>query len=148
MSNTKRIKRSDFKTVSALEASFLVEYLKDRDHRRAAEFVGWSPDEGYKALQLPRIQEALTLWVTNKLDEAGYDAEWLLHELVDNHRIARQQGNITASNKALHMLMQHVDINALAAAKMEHSSPDGSMRPVMLSPEDVRSIADKLDKDC
>ena len=47
------------------------------------------------------------------------DAEWLLYELVDNHRIARQHGNISASNTALGTIAKHVTVDALAKQKIE-----------------------------
>ena len=50
------------------------------------------------------------------------DADWLLNEMVDNHMIARQQGNITASNTALNMVGKHKRVDAFAADKIKVST--------------------------
>ena len=45
-------------------------------------------------------------------------ADDILGELWDNHRIARQQGNIAASNAALALLCKHKRVDAFAADKL------------------------------
>lgn len=111
------------------EATFVIEYVKDFSPRRAAEAAGCSPDSGSGILEREKVAFAINMIITERLKDINIDAEWLLHELVDNHRIARQHGNITASNTALGTLAKHVSIDALAKTKMDHSSSDGSMTP-------------------
>lgn len=100
-------------------AVFVVEYVKDFSARRAAEAVGLSPESGYEILKRPEIMDAIEEIVTERCERAGIDAEWLLYELVDNHRIARQQGNISASNTALGTIMKHVSVDAEARKRIE-----------------------------
>jgi phage terminase small subunit len=100
-------------------AAFVIEYVKDFASRRAAEASGYSPEQGYKLLQEPDIQEAIKIILEDRMEEAGIDATWLLYELVDNHRIARQQGNISSSNTALKILAQLAIIDALAKQRVE-----------------------------
>lgn len=107
------------KGITARKAIFIIEYLKDRAPRRAAEAAGYAPDEGWKLLKDPRIIQAVETIIEDQMHEACIDAEWLLYELVDNHRIARQTGNLAASNSALKTLAQHVSIDALAKQKVE-----------------------------
>lgn len=99
--------------------TFVVEYVKDFSPRRAAEASGWAPDHGYKLLEEDDIKECIQSIIDERLENVGIDAEWLLYELADNHRIARQHGNISASNTALKTLMQHVSIDAMAKQKVE-----------------------------
>jgi len=46
----------------------------------------------------------------------------VLMEAVDNHMIARQQGNISASNTALGLCAKHKMVDAFAAEKIEVNS--------------------------
>lgn len=101
------------------EATFVIEYMKDFSPRRAAEAAGCMPDSGSEILSRPKVAHAIEMIITERLKDINIDAEWLLHELVDNHRIARQHGNITASNTALGTLAKHVSIDALAKQKVE-----------------------------
>ena len=101
------------------EAIFVAEYVKDFATRRAAEAAGYSPDSGYELLKNERIQNSIRSIVNERLNEMNIDAEWVLYELVDNHQIARQQGNISASNTALNTIAKHVSVDALAKQKIE-----------------------------
>lgn len=103
-------------------AVFVVEYLKDCSPRRAAEAAGYTPDHGYKLIERKDILDVIETLLTERMDEAMIDAEWLMYELVDNHLIARQQGNITASNTALSILAKHKNIDAFAAEKLNVST--------------------------
>lgn len=99
--------------------NFLTEYLKDFSPRRAAEASGFSPEYGYQITQEEAFQEALSYVLMEKLDSSCIDAEWVLMELVDNHGIARQQGNIGASNTALGIIAKHKLVDAMAREKVD-----------------------------
>ena len=101
------------------EAIFVIEYMKDFSPRRAAEASGCMPDSGGEILKREKVAFAINKIVTERLTDINIDAEWLLHELVDNHRIARQHGNITASNTSLGTIAKHVSVDALAKQKLE-----------------------------
>jgi phage terminase small subunit len=112
---------SDF-DLDAKHALFVIEYVKDCATRRAAEAAGYSGDYGYKLLDVPEVSIAIDKILQARLEDAMIDTDWLLYEMVDNHYIARQQGNITASNKALSMVGKHKRIDAFAADKIKVST--------------------------
>lgn len=104
------------------KACFVVEYVKDFATRRAAEAAGYAPDSGYKLLDDPDISAAIQYIIEQRLEANMIDADWLLNEMVDNHLIARQQGNISASNTALNMVGKHKRVDAFAADKIKVST--------------------------
>ena len=106
----------------AEEANFVVEYIKDFAPRRAAEASGYAPDTGYSLLQKKGISAAIEYIIQQRLEVNQIDADWLLTEMVDNHMIARQQGNISASNTALNMVGKHKRVDAFAADKIKVST--------------------------
>lgn len=105
------------KGLTPKKAKFVIEYVKDFAHRRAAEASSHDPDEGIKLLKDEQVAAAIEKIVTQEAEGMGVDAQWLLMELVDNHRIARHQGNIGASNTALLTIAKHVSVDALASDK-------------------------------
>lgn len=100
------------------EAVFVIEFIKDFDARRAATCAGYVPDSGYAVRDRPHVQEAIAYHLQRRLNSSDIDAEWVMMELVDNHLIARQNGNITASNTALGLLCKHKVVDAFAADKI------------------------------
>lgn len=104
------------------KANFVVEYVKDFATRRAAEASGFSSDYGYKLLDESEISAAIEYIIQQRLEANMIDADWLLGEMVDNHMIARQQGNITASNTSLSMVGKHKRVDAFAADKIKVST--------------------------
>lgn len=104
------------------KACFVVEYIKDFAPRRAAEASGYSADYGYRLLEEPEVSNAIEYIIQQRLEVNMIDADWLLNEMVDNHMIARQQGNITASNTALNMVGKHKRVDAFAADKIKVST--------------------------
>jgi phage terminase small subunit len=100
----------------------VVEYIKDFAPRRAAEASGYSADYGYRLLEEPEVSNAIEYIIQQRLEVNMIDADWLLNEMVDNHMIARQQGNITASNTALNMVGKHKRVDAFAADKIKVST--------------------------
>lgn len=101
--------------------TFVVEYLKDFNARRAAEAAHYSsPDYGYKLIKDDElVKKAITLVTMRRMQESDIDAEWLLYEAVDNHRLARQAGNLSASNAALQLVGKIATVDAFAADKLE-----------------------------
>jgi hypothetical protein len=89
------------------------------------------------------IIECVRNIVADLIPEIGIDAEWLLYELVDNHRIARQHGNISASNTALGTIAKHVHVDALAKQRIEID--DVSDRELLQRLQDGRKRMNKND---
>lgn len=103
-------------------ALFVIEYVKDCATRRAAEAAGYAADYGYKLRDIPEVSAAIDKIFQDRLEANMIDTDWLLYEMIDNHHIARQQGNITASNTALNMVGKHKRIDAFAADKIKVST--------------------------
>ena len=118
----RRITIADIIKLPPKKANFVVEYMKDFAVRRAAEAAGYSPDHGYKLINDPEVSAAIEHIIQQRLEETMIDTDWLLYEMVDNHSIARQQGNITASNTALNMVGKHKRVDAFAADKIKVST--------------------------
>lgn len=117
--------RTTVKELTGLEpehANFVLEYIKDFGARRAAEAAGFDPDTGASLLLRRDISRVISYVLAQRLEASHIDAEWVLMESVDNHMIARQQGNISASNTALNLVAKHVFVDAFAAEKIEVNS--------------------------
>lgn len=121
----RRVTVQDVTGLTPKQANFVIEYCKDFSARRAAEASGYSPDTGYSLLDDEQISQAVDRVIASRLDTSHIDAEWLLLEAADNHFIARQQGNIGASNTALTLIAKHVMVDALAANKVDVDVSDG-----------------------
>lgn len=118
----RRITIADIIKLPPKKANFVVEYMKDFATRRAAEAAGYTADHGYKLIAEDDVSAAIEHIIQQRLEETMIDTDWLLYEMVDNHRIARQQGNITASNTALNMVGKHKRVDAFAADKIKVST--------------------------
>ena len=101
------------------DAVFVTEYVKDFAPGRAAEAAGYSREHGHKLVERDEIRRAIGRVIDDRLKHSDIDAQFVLYELLDNHMIARQMGNINASNTALGLLMKHVAVDAMATNKIE-----------------------------
>jgi phage terminase small subunit len=117
-----RITSTELTGLKAQYANFVIEYVKDCSARRAAEASGYEPDYGATLLKRPEIKAVIDVVLAKRLEATHIDAEWVLMEAADNHQIARQMGNITASNTALNLVAKHTFVDAFAAEKVEVNS--------------------------
>lgn len=113
-----RITSTELTGLKPQHANFVIELVKDFAPRRAAEASGYSPDYGAALKEKPEIKAAIEHVLAQRLEASHIDAEWVLMEAVDNHLIARQQGNISASNTSLNLVAKHVFVDAFAAEKV------------------------------
>lgn len=141
----KKVRVIDQFTLPPKKASFVVEYIKDFATRRAAEASGFSADNGYKLLNDSEISRVIEHIIQQRLEVNMIDADWLLNEMVDNHMIARQQGNITASNTALNMVGKHKRVDAFAADKIKVSTDADVVDQLTLARKRLSDI--KIDED-
>jgi len=141
-----RVRLTDMIRLPPKKANFVVEYIKDFATRRAAEASGYSPDHGYRLLEDPDINAAIEHIIQQRLEANQIDADWLLTEMVDNHMIARQQGNISASNTALNMVGKHKRVDAFAADKIKVST-DADVIDRLAAARKRLSGAQQLDPD-
>ena len=100
-------------------ANFVIEYCKDFDAQRASLAAGFTVTYGYELLKNPFVEDSVQAVVANRLESADIDAEWLKMELVDNHRLARHTGKLSASNTALGLLGKHSAVDAFSPERVE-----------------------------
>lgn len=138
-----RLTVKDLTGLTPKEANFVIEYTKDFAARRAAEASGFAPDSGYALLKKLHIVTAIDDILKRRLDASHIDAEWVLMEAVDNHMIARQQGNISASTTALTLVAKHVMVDAMASDKQDINH-GGTVRLENMSEEDLATRIQQL----
>jgi len=127
------------------ELRFVVEYVKDCNARRAAVASGaCQPDSAYTYRDKAHVRAAINKLLSEALEAAQIDAEWLIMELVDNHRIARLEGNLSASNSALNTIAKHKFVDAFAADKVQVIDDKEIMSKLIRGRE--RVAASKTDK--
>ena len=142
----RRITLADMVDLPPKEAAFVVEYVKDFAPRRAAEASGYAADTGYRLLDKPEISDAISRILNARLEDNQIDTDWLLYEMVDNHMIARQQGNITASNTALSLVGKHKRIDAFAADKIKVSTDADVMDRLVAARRRLNSVNEDDDE--
>lgn len=107
-----------FNKLPVKRRNFIIEYCKDFSARRAAEASGFAADTGYSLLKEHEVEAAIDEILESRLESSDIDAEWALMQAVDNALIAKQQGNISASNTALGLVMKHTMVDAMASDKI------------------------------
>jgi hypothetical protein len=117
-----RITSEDLTGLKPQYSAFIVEYMKDRAAGRSAEAVGYNREYGSKLLAMPEVKSIIDRLTLERMHLSGIDVEWLLHEMVDNHYLARQQGKLSASNTILMGIGKHIYVDAFAAEKVVMSS--------------------------
>ena len=109
------------------EMAYVIEYTKDFSPARAAERAGYTTSMGATLRDRPHIHEAIEMVLARRLETSQIDAEWVLLELADNHLLARQAGELGASNRALAEMNKHKLVDGLASAKTDVNISGGDM---------------------
>lgn len=122
MSKKKHLTIDDLPMLSREYANFVIEYCKDTDARRAAVASGLPADNGYKIRDDPEVAMAIQRVLQSHVSPTDITPEWLLQEFYYNHLIARQRGNIAASNQCLNLIAKHASVDAYAAEKVKMST--------------------------
>ena len=118
------IRHGAFAGLTFKDFNFVVEYTKDFNARRAAVACGMEPESGYTYRKKKQVVEAIEMMLARRLEHSDIDAEWVLMELVDNHYIARERRQMSASNAALNMVAKHCNVDAYAAEKVKIDTAD------------------------
>ena len=134
-------------TLSAKKQNFVIEYTKDFNARRAAEASGYSPDTGYSLRQLPDIDAVVDVVLRERLSLSDIDAEWVLMQAVDNCLIAKQRGEISASNTALTIVAKHTLVDAFAAEKINVSSTSEVIARLKRARDRLQDVDDDPDEE-
>ena len=90
------------------------------------------------------IQLALNNILQSRLESSHIDAEFLMYELLDNHRIAREKGNITASTSALATIGKLALVDAFAAEKTIVASDQDVMNRLSRGRSRMRNNGDDV----
>jgi hypothetical protein len=131
MSKKKHLTIDDLPELSRERANFVIEYCKDTDARRAAVASGLPADDGYKMRDEPDIATAIQRVLQSHLSPNDITPEWLLQEFYYNHLIARQRGNISASNQCLNLIAKHASVDAYAAEKVKMTTDQDTIDRLM-----------------
>lgn len=100
--------------------NFVVEYAKDFNVTRASTASNVSAKVGKSWLDKDvMVQAAIDNILQQRMESVKIDAEWVLNELVDNHHIARYQGDIKASTAALTIIAKQASVDSMAADKVK-----------------------------
>jgi len=115
----RKVVLEDLPPLTPKEVTFVIEYCKDFSPALAAERSGYSRSYGPHMLEKEHVVQAIETVLAKRMQLSHIDAEWVLSELVDNHVLSRQMGELGASNTALGMVMKHKHVDAIASAKSE-----------------------------
>lgn len=112
-------------------AAFVIEYCKDLDARRAAVAAGLPADDGFELRDRDDIAVAIQRVLQSHLHTSDVTPEWLLQELYYNHLLARQRGQITASNQCLNLMAKHAAVDAYAAKHVKMTTSQDTIDALM-----------------
>ena len=98
--------------LTAKQELFVKEYLIDLNATQAAIRAGYKEDNAYATgaenLRKPQIAEAIQELKNKRSKKTTITAEWVVEQLKQNHKLAREVGEIAQSNRALELLGKHV----------------------------------------
>lgn len=91
---------------------FVDEYCIDRNGKQAAIRAGYSPktaeQQASRLLSNVKLQEAIEAKLKRIEVKAEVSAEWVLKELIDNAKMAKEMGDLNPANKALELIGKHL----------------------------------------
>ena len=123
------------------EASFVIEYSRDFNERRAAKVSGFEADKGPKLLNKREIADAIERIVEARLEAVDIDAEWVLLAAYDNYRLALYGDNINAANTALKLIGTNHMVDAFAAKRVELSTDEAIKERLQRGRERARKVS-------
>ena len=93
------------------QSRFVDEYMIDLNANQAAIRAGYSPKtarfQGSRLLSNVDVARELELRQQERAERTQTDADWVIGELVANHAIAREKGDIGGSTRALELIGKH-----------------------------------------
>jgi hypothetical protein len=131
VSKKKHLTIDDLPHLERDRANFVIEYCKDTDARRAATASGLPADDGYKIRDELDVATAIQRVLQSHLSLQDITPEWLLQEFYYNHLLARQRGNISASNQCLNLIAKHASVDAYAAEKVKMTTDQDTVDRLM-----------------
>jgi phage terminase small subunit len=98
--------------LTAKQQRFVDEYCVDLNATQAAIRAGYTKEtshvQGPRLLGNVRVREAIEKKQRRLEVKTELTAEWVLKEFAENHKLAREVGELPASNKALEMIGKHL----------------------------------------
>lgn len=100
--------------LTAKQERFVQEYLKDLNATQAALRAGYSEKTagsvGHENLKKPEIAAEIEKRQEQIGEDNGITVEWILGEMKDTYRQAKEVGEYSAANKSLEMLGRYKGI--------------------------------------
>ncbi len=94
--------------LTAKQERFVQEYLKDLNATQAALRAGYSErtagSVGHENLKKPEIAAEIEKRQGKIGEDNGITVEWILGEMRDTYKLAKEVGELSAANKSLEML--------------------------------------------
>ncbi|MNO93117.1 Terminase small subunit [compost metagenome] len=116
--------------LTAKQERFVQEYLKDLNATQAALRAGYSDKTagsvGHENLKKPEIAAEIEKRQEKIGEDNGITVEWILGEMKDTYRQAKEIGELSAANKSLEMLGRYkgmfndkIKVDATVTKKLE-----------------------------
>lgn len=103
---------NDMAGLNARQQRFVDEYCIDLNATQAAIRAGYSKNtaevQASRLLRNVKIAEAIEAKRKRLEVKAEVSAEWVLKELVDNVKVAKESGDLNPANKALELIGKHL----------------------------------------
>lgn len=97
--------------MTSKQSTFISEYLVSMNATAAAKAAGYSEKSaraiGCELLTKPDIALDIRKRQQQRGERTQTDADWVITELVANHTMAREKGDIGASTRALELIGKH-----------------------------------------
>lgn len=96
------------------QVRFIDEYMIDMNATAAYGRAGYTAEgnsaeaSASRLLRNAKIQQELNKRQKKMQEESGISVQWVLKEFVENHKMAREVGELAASNKALESIGKHL----------------------------------------
>lgn len=133
------------------QMKFVDEYMVDMNATQAYLRAGYKCTEeaarvsASKLLTNPNIVAEIATRQEKLQEKTELTAEWVLNELADNHRLAKQMGDLAPSNKALELIGKHIGMFT-DKLKLEGGLNNTNTDLTNMSPDERRARIDELNR--
>jgi hypothetical protein len=110
------------------QRAFVLAYRANPNGTQAAISAGYaarSADiQSVKLLKLSKVRKAIADGLRERSERMDVDADWVLQELIDLHRLARGAGNLYVAKSCLDSIGKHIDVGAFTERSGESAVYD------------------------
>ena len=118
---------------------FVILYCQSCSVHAASEAMGIEPAEGAKFMRRDDVQMAISYRLRDRYNDE-INPDWVLTQLVENHHLARQKGQINASNTALKLIGTFGGIDAFVPEKILMASDESKVERLLRGRQRVSQI--------